>query len=192
MSAIAAFASPFGALHHAHPSTASSHTPFSSLFSKKTSSTSSSSKRSSTSASSSSSSGAKKPALQISYPVLQSTSNRDLPAATPLYSAAPPASFSATHHSRSSSLSSTSSSATSSRSTSPPPPYRSRASFLDLEDDFPADVDGEVDAHPVLPSLDEKALVDMEVVEARMHSWDVERLQQADARLVSELRRMGF
>ncbi|GAA5826965.1 hypothetical protein JCM11251_002181 [Rhodosporidiobolus azoricus] len=187
---IATFSSPLGALHHAHPSTATSHTPFSGLFTKKTSASSpspSSKKRSSTSI--------EKKTLQISRPVLISTSNGGLPAATPLYPSviAPPPFSSASSHVctfSASSLMSTGSSASSSRSSSPPPPYShsNRDSFLN----FDADEDEPSDSAPVVAPLVEKALVDTDVVEARMHSWDVERLQQEDARLVSELRRLGF
>ncbi|GAA6039024.1 hypothetical protein JCM8097_000158 [Rhodosporidiobolus ruineniae] len=169
-SALSPFSSPLGPLHYAPPSTFS-------LFSRssKSSSPSSSSKRTKTSSS------ASKTALKISYPTLVSTSNRDLldgssiAVGVPTYSPSRPDSSAFP------------------RAPSPPPPYRQ--SFLDFDEDEDVQDAEELD----VARVEEKALVQVEVVEARMRSWDSERVQReaeelrkTDAAVAEELRRLGL
>ncbi|TNY19786.1 hypothetical protein DMC30DRAFT_399530 [Rhodotorula diobovata] len=186
-----AFASALGPLHHAHPSTAASHTLFG-LF--RSSSSSSDSHPSSCSRPTKRTKKASPLPLRISTPVLQSTTNASVCA--PAYTAAfeAPRRFRRDEGDFPSSSSSSSSSASSERSASPPPPPYHRASFLDVDVEDDSD-----DSHLAVTALEDRPLVDAEQVERRMARWDAERrlcqeeeVLKVDGRMDTGLRLLGL
>ncbi|GAA5980758.1 hypothetical protein JCM10908_001768 [Rhodotorula pacifica] len=201
MNSLTAFASPLGSLHFAHPASTSalleeaSHTCGGRFFGKTPSATSSSSapsrfslkKRATSSASSCASAKTARPVrLEISAPILVSSSN---PIACPSYFSTFACDLEETRsaHEReqeldvptspTSTFSSSSSTSASSRDSLllPPPPYT-----------------------PLLGAK-ERPLVHVEEVERRLSEWDQERraglaveVEQKDGRIASELQRMGL
>ncbi|GAA5833975.1 hypothetical protein JCM9279_004179 [Rhodotorula babjevae] len=188
MASTSLFASPLGPLHHAHPSTASSHT-FLGLFRPASSSSSSLKDSSASRPAKRTKSGPS--SFKISAPILQSTTN--LSVIAPAYIAA----FEAPRSVRRCSEGEFPSSASlpeddDVRAASPPPPYH-RISTLSVDDE------DEATRATVVEPLEDKALVDEEQVERRMARWDAERrlcrAEQAverDVRVERELRRLGL
>ncbi|GAA6004373.1 hypothetical protein JCM10207_000691 [Rhodosporidiobolus poonsookiae] len=154
--------SPLGPTHLAHPSAVPNHLPFTSLFSRP------SSKPKSSASSSARPTKRSKTSLVISSPTLVSTSNEAALDSAPTYSPRP---FSPE-------------AAFATRSSSPPPPYRPVSLKL-------ATVD-KVEPSCAVAPLKDKPLVPQDVVEERIQSWDVERLERQDREIVAELRRLGI
>ncbi|GAA6004387.1 hypothetical protein JCM10207_000699 [Rhodosporidiobolus poonsookiae] len=153
--------SPLGPIHLAHPSAVPNHLPFTSLFSRL------SSKPKSSASSSAPPTKRSKTSLVISSPTLVSTSNEAVLEPAPSYSPRP---FSPE-------------AAFASRSSSPPPPYRPASLQITHADEFEPSCAG--------PPLEDQPLIPEDIVEERVRSWEVERLERQDREIVAELRRLG-